>query len=137
MNEQTIRMEDMQAAYRQWDAVHSTWRADVERWQREHQAALAELAKLQGLVRQHCEAVDAHLQEIERCQQDLCDNQRAMSEFDQQSVGEDLQRALFSKHLACGERHRAQRIAHERIDEHHQKVMKRVQGVTAALEAAM
>jgi chromosome segregation ATPase len=137
MNQEIVSFAGMQADHRQWDSIHSTWRADVERWQREHQAALSELAELQAMIREHGEALKSHAQTIELHQQALGDHGRAMSEYEHQGIGERVQEAMASKHQELAGRHRTQREAHERIEKHQRTVMARLARVKAALEAAM
>ncbi|NLF68365.1 MAG: hypothetical protein GX575_04840 [Candidatus Anammoximicrobium sp.] len=137
MNQETVSFAGIQADHRQWTSVHSAWRDDVERWQREHQSALSELAKLQGMIREHGEALESHAQAIELHQQALRDHGRAMSEYEHQGIGEGVQEAMAGQHRELAERHRKQRDAHERIEKHHRTVIDRLTRVKAALEAAM
>lgn len=137
MNQETLTFAGMQADHHQRDHVHSTWRVDVERWQREHESALSQLATLQKLIRQHGEALESHAQAIERHQRGLRDHGQAMSEYEHPSTGERLQEILASSHRELAEQHRTQRDAHERIGEHHQTVMARLATVKAALEAGL
>jgi chromosome segregation ATPase len=137
MNQEIVSFAGMQADHRQWDSAHSTWRADVERWQREHQSALSELAELQEMIREHGAALESHAQAIEGHQQALRDHGRAISEYEHQGIGERVQETMASKHQELAERHRTQRDAPERIEKHHRTVVARLARVKAALEAGM
>ena len=137
MNQEILTFPGMETDHRQWDHVHSTWRVDIERWQRDHKLAVSQLAKLQEMLRQHGEALESHEQTIERHQQDLRDHDRAMSEYRSQGVGEILQEKLASKHRELAERHETQYEAHVRIRKHHYTVMARLAKLEAAIEAAM
>ena len=137
MNQEIFTFPGMQAEHRQWDYVHSTWRVDVERWQREHESALSQLAKLQEIIRLHGEALESHAQAIERHQQGLRDHGRAMSEYQSQGVDEPLQEKMASKHRKLAGQHKAQGDAHERIKEYHHTVMAHLTMLRTAIDAAM
>ena len=136
MNREPSTLEDMQADHRQWDHVHSTWRVDIGRWRTEHESALSELAKLQEIIRQHGDALDAHAKTIERHQQEPRDHERAMAELKREG-GEQLQEAMRKEHCEHAEQHNGQRAAHERIKKHHHTVMAHLTMLRAAIEAAM
>jgi chromosome segregation ATPase len=137
MNQEILSFTSMQADHRRWDHVHSTWRVDLEHWQREHESALSELTKLQEMIRQHGEALAAHAQAIEQHQQDLSNHDQAISEYEHLGTNERLQETLADAHRALSERHQTQRDAHQRIGKHHRTVMERLANVKAALEAAL
>jgi hypothetical protein len=137
MTQELLTFPGMQGDHRQWDYVHSTWRADVERWQREHESALSQLAKLEEMIRQHGRALESHAQAIEHHQQGLRDHGRAMAEFQKPGGGEPVQNAMASKHRELTGQHRTQHEAHERIKKHHHTVMAHVTMLKAAIEAAM
>lgn len=129
-------LEDMQPDHRMWDHEHSAWRVDVARWGTEHESALSELAKLQEIIRQHGDALDAHAETMERHQDSLRDHDRAMGEF-KRNGGGSLQEAMEKKHHEYAEQHNGQRAAHERIKQHHHTVMAYLTMLRAAIEAAM
>ena len=137
MNQEVVTFSDMQSDHRQWDYIHSTWRADVDRWQREHESALSQLAKLEEMIRQHGEALESHSQAIARHQQHLRDHNRAMSEYQHQGAGEPMQKAMASKHRELSGQQKTQHEAHERIKKHHHTVMANLALLKAAIEAAM
>ncbi len=56
MNENTVTIASMQADHRTWLAAHDQWRQDIDRWQAEHESAVACLAAMQESVRKHGEA---------------------------------------------------------------------------------
>lgn len=137
MNHEVLTFPGVQTDLRRWDYVHSTWRADIERWQREHESALSQLAKLQEMIRLHGEALESHAQAIERHQQDLRDHGRAMSEYQSHGADEPLQEKMASKHIELAGQHKTQHEAHERIEDHHRTVMAHLAMLETAIEAAM
>lgn len=137
MNGKIISFATMQADHRQWDHVHSIWRVDLESWRREHEAALSELRKLQEMILQHGQALEAHARAIEQHQQDLSNHERAISEYEHQGTDERLQETMANAHQQLTLRHQTQRDAHQRIGKHHRVVRDRLANVKAALEAAM
>ena len=137
MTQEILTFPCMQADQRQWDYVHSTWCVDIECWQREHESALSQLAKLQEMLRLHGEALGSHARAVEGHQQGLQDHGQAMSEYQNQGAGETLQETMASKHRELAERQRTQHEAHERIKKHHHTVMAHVTMLKAAIEAAM
>jgi len=137
MNEELLTFPGMQADHRQWDYVHSTWRVDIDRWKKEHESGLSQLAKLQEMIRQHGEALESHAQAIERHQQGLRDHGRAMSEYQNQGAGKPVQETMADKHRELAGHHTTQHEAHERIKKHHHTVMAHLTALTTAIEAAM
>mgnify|MGYP001034689609 CR=1 FL=1 len=137
MNQPVLTFPAVEADYRQWDYVHSTWRVDIERWRREHESALAQLAKLQEIIRLHGDALNSHAEAVERHHQSLQDNARAMSEYQSQGGGEGVQQRMASHHNELAEQHEAQRDAHERIKKYHHTVMAHLATMKTAIDAAM
>ena len=136
MIKQPSTLEDMQADHRQWDYVHLAWRVDIASWRREHELALSELAKLEEVVHQHGDALDAHAEAMERQQDSLRDHERAIAEFKREGGGQ-LQKAMRNEHREHAELHNVQRAAHERMKKHHHTVVAHLTMLRAAIDAAM
>jgi hypothetical protein len=137
MNQEVVTFASMQDDHRQWNYECLKWRADIERWQGEHEAALSDLAKLEEFVRQHGAALQCHAEALEQRQRSLHDHDRAISEYARQARGERTQEKFAEAHREHVRRHDAQQDAHERIKKHHDTAMARLETLKTAIEAGM
>ncbi len=128
---------EMHSDHRQWASEHSMWSDDLELWCSQYESALAEVKKLEDMMRQHGEGLDAHSQIISRIQHSLEDHERSMAAYQRDGSGAEGQEGMCANHAQQADRHNHQREAHERIKRNHHTMMAHLTMLKAAIEANM
>jgi chromosome segregation ATPase len=135
MAKQATTIETMQADHRTWLAAYAQWRQEIERWQAEHGAAVARLAKLQQIVREHGECLEEHARAFQTVEDAIADHERELSKHQAKS-GQQPDDVVM-QHQEQEDVFSRQRDAHERIQKHHQAVMAQLQALESSASAAM
>ena len=136
MNAHEITIETMKADHKAWLAAHAEWRRDIARWKKEHELAVARLAELQKIVSDHGEALDGHARTFLQAEAAAATHEREITEF-LGGTSEHRQDDAANRHLEQEGVFNQQKSAHERINEHHEAVMKKLEALEAATTAAM
>lgn len=136
MNKQIITTETMQAEHREWLKAHAQWRQDIERWQKENESAVAQLTKMQKVVRESGECLEEHSRSLLRFEDAVAAHER---EIAGQNAGriDKLQDVAANRHQEQEGVFSQQQDAHERIKKHHEAVMAQLQALEATAAAAM
>lgn len=136
MNKQIITNETMQADHCEWLAAHAQWRQDIERWQKEHESAVARLAEMQKVVREHGECLEEHSRSFLRLADAIASHEREIAGQNAGRSGKP-QDVVANRHQEKEGVFSQQQDAHERIKKHHEAVMAQLRALEASTAAAM
>ena len=136
MSAETVTIETMKADHSAWLISHAQWRQDIERWQKEHAAAVARLAELQQVVRDHGVCLDEHAGKIQQGEAAAASHEHEIAEF-LAGTNEHNQDVAANQHLEREAAHRQQEDAHERIKKHHEAVIAKIEALESATAAGM
>jgi hypothetical protein len=136
MNATTLSIATMQADHRNWLRAHTQWRHDNDRWQAEHESAVARLAEMQTIVREHGECLQEHARAFQQAEDAIAAHDRAIAEF-QAGTSETPQDLLANRHQQQEGVFGQQKDAHERIRAHHEAMMAQLQALESSAAAAM
>lgn len=136
MDNRIITTETMKADHQTWLAAHARWRQDIDRWQAEHKSAVARLAEMQKTVQKHAECLEEHAKAFRKFEEAIMMHNREISK---QLSGSNEQ-----PHDVVANRHQEQegvfsrqQDAHERIKNHHERVMAQLNALEASAAAAV
>lgn len=114
------------------------WQFDLQAWHAEHKMALAELAEVIEMIRQHEAATSSHERDIATLADEIKRHEHKLAEHcEKHPDGDPAETTDVSGHDETKTKVEALRQAHERIKKHHHRAMAHVMSLKAALEAAM
>jgi hypothetical protein len=100
------------------------WRLEIAAWQRELQAAVADLGKLEAALKDHEKALQVHAGAIRTDECDTGEHEHGLAAFEKGGGGSELI-DMAKAHEGEISQHELRRRAHERIKRHHHSMMAR------------
>jgi hypothetical protein len=113
---------EMHLQHKRWSEAEALWQDESRVWLSEIDAALADFKKLESILREHRDALEAHVQTVGKLRQRRALHEAALADYEQGGHEEHLIE-LAAKHEREGEEHRRQYQAHERVKRHHHTVL--------------
>lgn len=113
----SLRRDNRQARHEDF-----TWLDDAQRWQEEHQLAVAWLARVQEVWQEAGSTLSAHAETIRAHRQCLEEHEKAVAHYlhDRHAVNEGR---LLSEHEELARRHAETRKDHEEIQRYHRATL--------------
>jgi hypothetical protein len=112
----------MHTDHQQWTIDEALWEDEARIWRKEMDAALAELKKLETVLRGERAELDAHAQDIRGLRDTRASHEGALADYER-GGGNGALIAMAKEHEREAEKHLQQRHAHERVKQHHHTVM--------------
>jgi hypothetical protein len=113
---------EMHTDHQQWTIEEALWEDEARIWRKEMDAALAELKKLEAVLHDEHASLDAHAEAVHDLRQKRSSHEWALADYERGGCDQTLI-ALAKKHEREAEEHLQRRHAHERVRQHHHKVM--------------
>jgi hypothetical protein len=131
-----ISFATMQADHRDWNEARVQWRCKMQKWQQEHDAAVARLAELQKVIRAHGEALSEYSETLTEAEKTAAEHDRQMAKYES-GKSQEPQDVLANRHQEQAGLFAREQEAHERIRKHHEEVMAQLRRLEAAATASM
>jgi hypothetical protein len=124
-------IESQHADHQNWIRENALWRDEIRCWQHQLKTALKNLGTLHDAIKEQEKNLSVHAAAIRVCEQELGAHEHVLAIATQQ--GGQLPTTESLEHSREAARHAAQQHAHERLKQHHHKVMKQWNALVIAL----
>ncbi len=114
--------QDMHREHQQWVSEAALWQEEVELWHKQGDKALADLTRLETVLRQHARVLAEHAAAVKNQVERVRQHEHALADFEEGGRGDELL-LLAKKHRAEAATHAQQRDAHRQIKQHHHAAM--------------
>jgi hypothetical protein len=115
---------EMHREHLRWRAQNDMWRDDLANWEREAQAALKALPKVEEILRKHLDGLRRHAAAIRINEQEFSAQEHALSEYERGDTGQELIE-LAKRFDRSNETITHQKEKHEKIKHRHYRLMTR------------
>lgn len=131
----TERQKAMHDTHTQWLSEHAAWRDDVDIWTGQYHRALADLNRVEALIRDHGASIQEHGASLAAHERGVRAHERELAMLQNKGLGEQYD-PQTPEHEAGIVQHARERDLHARLKAQHDEIVVLVKKLAEAAAAA-